>query len=115
MKNRIKTAFQMEPRQSILALYQYYLQLFTLLDMQIKPDETATEFAKRMTTAHEFFKDIDFEEITDLFVIAKYSEHVMTESDKTKLIEMYNPFMQYFKFHCNKIRYLVNHYIFGIV
>ena len=115
IKNRIIRAFQMEPRQSILALYQYYLQLFTLLDLQIKPDETATEFAKRMAVTYDFFKELDFEGITGLFVIAKYSEHIMTESDKTMLVEFYNPFFLYFKSRCNKIRYLVNHYIFGIV
>lgn len=113
VKIRLKRAFNIAPRQSILALYQYYLQLFALIGLQISPNETATEYAKRISVSHDIFKELDFEGITQIFVITKYSEHTMTEDDKIKLTQFYQSLFMYFKSNCNGVKYFVYHYLFG--
>jgi hypothetical protein len=110
VSKRISNAFQMEPRQSIITLYNYYLKLFALIDLPIKTDETASEFAKRVTQNSNYYK---FEDVTQIFILAKYSRHIMTERDKESLINFYYPFISHFKSTCKTSKYILYHYIFG--
>ena len=103
----------MEPRQNILELYQHLLQLFALLGITLMPNETATEFSKRASSVDEFLKLYNFEEVTQLFVIAKYSNHVMTEADKKRAIQIFEAYLLHFKSKCKKVKYIIYYYILG--
>ena len=114
VKNRMLKASMLEPRESILYLYKYYIKLFSLLGLSLNDNETALEYCRRLDENETLFEGLGLKEITNAFIKARYSETEPSNQDKQVLYNFYEPFMERFKAKQGKIVYFILHYVLGI-
>lgn len=115
-----------EPRKSILSMCERYIKMLSLQGYGIEPGETPSEYAVRLAQKY-IFDNYDSKEHTlsvkpskqrimavfDLFVIAGYSQEILTFKDRDFVFE-YNIFLEDLtKSNLGKFRYFLYRYILG--
>ncbi|MDF2612337.1 MAG: transglutaminase protein [Clostridia bacterium] len=84
-KMRKRRLEKMNCRAAILYLYNVYLKLLSHQDLSIRLGETEKVFARRVDRLISF-QETTFGEITELFLVARYSQLELTKEDKEKML-----------------------------
>lgn len=77
---------KMNSRDAILYLYKNYLDLLALQKLFIEAGETERIFADRVDKLMSF-RGSTFKAITELFLVARYSQLELTDKDKEKVLD----------------------------
>ena len=109
-KRRISNLSKLPPREAVLELYKYFLKLMSMQDADIKMGETPLDHAKRLDSIGKFYP-YKMEEVTEIFVKARYSRDEVTANDFNKVLEFYNPLLKATKEYIGSLKYILYMYV----
>ncbi len=78
---RISKFRKLPPRESIIASYNYYLNMLSLAGLAILPGETPFIYSGRVDRSL-LSSTTSFQSITEIFVLARYSQNTLDEKEK---------------------------------
>ncbi|MEN2777313.1 transglutaminase domain-containing protein [Acetivibrio clariflavus] len=109
-KKRITNISKLSPREAVLELYKYYLNLLYLQDADIKVGETPLDHAERLDSTGKFYP-YKITEVTEIFVKARYSRDEVTIDDFNKVLEFYHPLLKSTKENIGGLKYILYMYV----
>jgi transglutaminase-like putative cysteine protease len=127
---------KMSPRDCIINLMAYYMQIFALLGLPVKTGETPSEYGKRISAVllydryayrnepmsdflqrtaniEDFYKQSKFATVMDAFIMARYNPGEVTAEHKKTALAYYNNLMDKARVSMGNLRYYANKYNFG--
>lgn len=93
-------------RDAILLCYKQYLNVFEYQKIPINENETPRVFAKRIDNQFQFEKGT-FSELTEIFLVARYSQLEIDEEQRNKVICFRKELLNHLKTHSGIPRYLL--------
>lgn len=109
-KRHISNINKLPPREGALELYKYFLKFMLIQDADIKAGETPLDHAKRLDSIGRFHP-YKMEDITKVFVNARYSRDEFTRSDFNKMFDFYQPLLKSTKQNIGGLRYVLYRYV----
>lgn len=100
---------KLPPREGVIKLYSYFMKYMSFQNADIKAGETPMDHAKRLDTIERFFP-YKLEEITVIFVNARYSREEITTSDFNRILDFYHPLLKSTKEKVGTIKYMLYMY-----
>ncbi len=127
---------KMTPEEGAKELYNYYLNILSIIGYPVEPGETPFEYSKRLyskidflITSDTYFEErlnnlgrvisslhkpeYDFEKVTNLVVRAIYDKHGITPEERDTIFEYSTFLRRSAKKYLGKYNYFVKAYIFG--
>lgn len=92
-------------RDAILKCYKAYLNIFAYQKVPIHENETPRTFAARIDETFTF-KQATFKEITEIFLMARYSQLDMDEEQRKKVLDFRKDIMENLKKHVGRPKYI---------
>lgn len=111
---KIKSAFDLPSRESIISMYYQYLKIFSILGLPIESNETPLQYAQRVHNEYEFSK-LDIIEVTNIFLKARYGKSDLEYKEKRTVYRMSDDLHKMPKKLLNKAKYFVYRYLLGKV
>lgn len=74
-RNRLSGFYKMAPRESVLMLYRYYIQVLKLFGIPVRPHETPLQYSARVDGFFAFDGTNTFNDVTATFMAARYSQN----------------------------------------
>lgn len=105
-KWRFNRYLKMENRNAVIEIYKYYLSLLSLLGFSLNPGETALMFAGRIDSIKKFHS-MTFKEITNIFILSRYSNRDIDKSEKIKMIKFKQELLESFKKDMKLYRFFI--------
>ncbi len=96
---------KMPSRALILYLYEKQIKLLSQLKLSMKGGETETAFALRVED-YLFIKDNCFQEMTALYLVARYSQLDISDEDKQKMLESRWKLLEKCKGQMSPVKYM---------
>ncbi|NLL06288.1 MAG: transglutaminase domain-containing protein [Clostridiaceae bacterium] len=109
-KRYLSNIKQLSPREGALELFNYYLKFLLIQDADIKAGETPLDHAMRLDNTGRFHP-YKMEDITKIFVNARYSRDELTTSDYNRMFDFYNALLKSTKENIGTLRYVLYRYI----
>lgn len=109
-KRRLSNIAKLPPREAVLELYVYFLQLLLVQKADINVGETPLDHARRLDITKKFSPH-KMEEITEIFINARYSRDEVTLNDFNKVLSFYHPLLKSTKESIGRIKYILYMYV----
>lgn len=109
-KRYISKILKLPKRQAVLKLYEYFLKLLSVQKADINAGETPLDHARRLDNMEMFYPH-KLEEITEIFVNARYSRDEITEDELNKVLAFYEPFLKAAKSNIGIVKYTLYMYL----
>lgn len=112
-KLKLRKMYNLEPRESIIEHYLYYLKTLVLTNMGIQPGETPGQYSERIDSYLDLGSKNNFRDVTEKFIISRYSQNGISLYDK-QLVADFNPYLQAkTKKEINKFKFFILKYLLG--
>jgi hypothetical protein len=102
----------LEPNNSVLEYYKYYINILKYFKLDLMNGETPIQFSKRVDSYFKF-GEICFIDITNIFLIARYSNNKIKLSDKNIMKEFNIHLLKAIKKRVTVFNYYFDRYILG--
>ncbi len=93
-------------RSIILSLYKAYLRVLSLQGVVIKAGETERVFASRVDEIISF-RELNFKEITEVYLVARYSQLEIEPQQKQKMLDFRNVLLKVSRKKMNILSYIM--------
>ena len=97
---------KMPARSVILSLYKTYLRVLSLQGIVIKAGETERIFASRVDEIISF-DELNFKEITEIYLVARYSQLEIAPQQKQKMLDFRNVLLKVSRKKMNILSYIM--------
>lgn len=111
---KIKTAFNLPPKESVISMYNQYLRIFSILGFPIKQNESPLQYANRIHNEYTF-SHLNIIEVTDIFIKARYGKTDLEYKEKRSVYRMSDDLLEMPKKLLNKGQLFLYRYILGKV
>lgn len=114
-RHRTKLAgyYGLAPRNSVLMLYKYYLKVLKLSGTPLKDGETPTRYSARVAGEYSFASPRAFQEITKVFMEARYSGNELAPEAKENVYAFHRELLAKAQEKVGKMRFFLWKYILG--
>lgn len=109
---KIRRFRKLAPRENIIALYGYYLNLLSISGLSMSPGETPYTYAERIDR-YLVSKPTSFSSVTDVFVLARYSQNPLGENEKEFVNLYFEELTTKVKSRLGKLKFFIYNFILG--
>lgn len=101
------------PEQQIILMYGFYIKRFRKMKIPKRASETPYEFCQRERSGLRLFRagDISFEDITDIYVRAKYGRQPVSGEDRQRYLTFHREFFRNCRKYLGKLKYIIKFFI----
>ncbi|MFZ5989028.1 MAG: DUF4129 domain-containing transglutaminase family protein, partial [Bacillota bacterium] len=109
-KRRLNKIGKMNPKESVIRLYEIFLKYLLHQGTPVKAGETPLEYAKRLDD-YGYFYPYKFDEISAIFIKARYSKAEVTEDEKNIVFKFYNKILLSSRKNLGLVKYFFLTYV----
>lgn len=113
-RSRIRKMMRMETRDSILAFYAHFMQVFKLHGYTIKAGETPSQYSDRIDR-YFILRPVNFKMITESFIVARYSRNELSENTKNSYLVFYRELVENSLSDFGKLRFFYYKFVLGVL
>jgi len=99
-------AMKMQPKQSVLFLYAFYIKILSAQKLGIQSGETPNKYAERVDR-NVYYQPISFKKLTSIFVKARYSKIEINDEEKTIFCDFYRAILERAVYNMGRFNYFV--------
>jgi hypothetical protein len=103
---------KLAPRENIMTIYEYYLNLLSISGLSMSPGETPYAYAERIDK-YILSKPTSFSSVTNIFVLARYSRNPIGEDEKEFVNQYINELTVKIKTRMGKVKFFIYKFILG--
>ncbi|MDP4093256.1 MAG: transglutaminaseTgpA domain-containing protein [Bacillota bacterium] len=103
----------LKPDKSILMLYKYYVNIFSVQGMPVLAGETPQQYSERIDASYNFPDEYSFRKVSNIFSVSRYSRSEASVSDRQYVAEFYSHLMEETRKKTGSFRFLIYKYLLG--
>lgn len=116
--NRLKAVIKLykirklPPKESVIAMYKYYIGMLASQRFGIHTDETPAQYAQRIDGIM-YFRPLRFGAVSDIFMKARYSADEISDGEKRVMYDFYRSMQSESRNNLGKFKYFILRNVLG--